>query len=162
MRFSLLLVLALAACTSAPKAPGVDVVWNRVADPQAVCEGLSGRKEFFRVLGCSKWNEVNADGARVCSIYAPMPRDERDVQRLATLGHELMHCFEGNWHDRWGHMKSERLAGHDHQLPRLDARVGAMHGEGEIDVQHVAERSAGAQDAQAEADVGEPAGRRIR
>jgi hypothetical protein len=40
----------------------------------------------------------------VCAIYAPAPRNERDVQRFATLGHELMHCFDGNWHDRWGRM----------------------------------------------------------
>jgi hypothetical protein len=80
------------------------VVWTRLDDPQAVCEGLSGRREFFKILGCSKWNEVRPDGSRVCSIYAPPPRDERDLQRMATLGHELMHCFDGNWHDRWGHM----------------------------------------------------------
>ena len=36
--------------------------------------------------------------------YAPAPRSERDLQRFATLGHELMHCFDGNWHDRWGRM----------------------------------------------------------
>jgi hypothetical protein len=42
----------------------------------------------------------------VCSIYAPAPRSERDLQRFATLGHELMHCFDGNWHDRWGRMNT--------------------------------------------------------
>ncbi len=98
--------LFLAACASAPKPESGDIqiVWTRVDDPHQVCEGLSGRKEFFRILGCSKWKDVRADGTRVCSIYAPSPRDERDLQRFATLGHELMHCFEGNWHDRWGHM----------------------------------------------------------
>ena len=37
---------------------------------------------------------------------------ERDRERFLTLGHELMHCFEGNWHDRWGRMhdKDPRLA----------------------------------------------------
>jgi hypothetical protein len=44
-----------------------------------------------------------------------MPRSERDTERLATLGHELMHCFDGNWHDQWGRMKpaEERAAAGD-------------------------------------------------
>ena len=50
-------------------------------------------------------------GPRVCAIYAPAPRSERDLQGFATLGHELMHCFDGNWHDRWGRMTApQRVA----------------------------------------------------
>lgn len=102
-----LVVLALlAGCATAepPRGGTIDVVWNRVEDPHAACQGLSGRTELFRILGCSKWNDVRPDGSRVCSIYAPMPRNERDTERLVTLGHELMHCFDGSWHDRWGRM----------------------------------------------------------
>jgi len=105
--FLALLIALLPACasTTAPADSGVAVVWNRVEDPHAACEALSGRKNFFNVLGCSQWSEPKAEGApRVCSIYAPAPRNERDTQRFATLGHELMHCFDGNWHDRWGRM----------------------------------------------------------
>jgi hypothetical protein len=96
----------LPACVSTPPAdPRVAVVWNRVEEPHQVCESLSGRKAFFNVLGCSHWSEpATQGGPRVCSIYAPEPRSERDTQRFATLGHELMHCFDGNWHDRWGRM----------------------------------------------------------
>ena len=106
MRGLLFLVVALAGCAAPqkPESGDITIVWNRIEDPHGACEGLSGRKEFFRILGCSNWKDTRADGARVCSIYAPAPRDERDLQRFATLGHELMHCFEGNWHDRWGHM----------------------------------------------------------
>lgn len=108
MKYLIFMVL-LSACAAAepPRGGTVDVVWNRVDDPQAACEGASGRREMFRVLGCSKWNDVRRDGSRVCSIYAPMPRSERDTERLATLGHELMHCFDGSWHDRWGRMNPE-------------------------------------------------------
>ena len=102
-----LLLLAGCATPQPPRGGTVDVVWNRVEDPNAACRGLSGRAELFRILGCSKWNDVRADGSRVCSIYAPMPRSERDTERLATLGHELMHCFDGSWHDRWGNMTPE-------------------------------------------------------
>lgn len=105
--FLMMMATLLPACaaTTPPPDAGVAVVWNRVEDPHAVCESLSGRKSFFNVLGCSHWSAPAAEGgARVCSIYAPAPRSERDLQRFATLGHELMHCFEGNWHDRWGRM----------------------------------------------------------
>jgi hypothetical protein len=107
--FFILMATLLPACaaTTPPPDAGVAVVWNRVDDPHTVCESLSGRKNFFNVLGCSHWSAPPAaGGARVCSIYAPAPRSERDVQRFATLGHELMHCFDGNWHDRWGRMNA--------------------------------------------------------
>ena len=99
-------LLFLAACSTTPPADsGVAVVWNRVERPHELCESLSGRKNFFNILGCSQRVEPAEEGGpRVCNIYAPMPRNERDVQRFATLGHELMHCFDGNWHDRWGRM----------------------------------------------------------
>ena len=125
MRFSLLaLIAALPACAAPSPAPGssVAVVWNRVEDPHTTCESLSGRKNFFNVLGCSQWSQAAAAGApRVCSIYAPAPRNERDLQRFATLGHELMHCFDGNWHDRWGRMNA----------PAQNAAVGASAARGE-------------------------------
>ena len=109
-------LIVLAACTSAARQPGDDVmvVWNRVDDPQAVCQKLSGQAQVFAIRGCSKWNETDSAGKRVCAIYAPMPRSEMDTQRFVTLGHELLHCFDGNWHDRWGRMnpgESQAAAG---------------------------------------------------
>ena len=104
--FAFLLVL-LSACSATPPSSDADVVivWNRVEEPHRVCEALSGRKSFFNVLGCSHWVEAQAKGGpRTCAIYAPEPRTEKDLQRFATLGHELMHCFDGNWRDRWGRM----------------------------------------------------------
>jgi len=102
--FALALV-ALPGCASTHKNVDdpVEVVWFRLDDPQKTCERLSGRPEIFRILGCSKWS----DSRRTCAIFAPMPRDEKDTQRMATLGHELMHCFDGNWHDRYGRMNDK-------------------------------------------------------
>jgi hypothetical protein len=97
-----ILALLLAGCAAKPPAAGnaVEIVWQRVDEPHALCESLSGRKSFFNVFGCAQRSQS------VCTIYAPAPRSERDLQRFATLGHELMHCFDGNWHDRWGRMNA--------------------------------------------------------
>jgi hypothetical protein len=102
-----ILLLLLSACSAAPPVadPRVAVVWVRVEEPHELCESLSGRRSFFTIRGCSRSSEPAEEGGpRVCAIYAPAPRSERDVQAFATLGHELMHCFNGNWHDRWGRM----------------------------------------------------------
>lgn len=110
MRLALLaaavLVAGCAAAPSAERRDTVEVVWMRVDDVHRTCQGLAGRKEFLAILGCSRWSTE----MRRCEIYAPAPRSEADVQRFATLGHELMHCFEGNWHDRWGRMEKEKRA----------------------------------------------------
>ena len=99
---------ALAACAQ-PQSAGdhVTIVWNRVDDVQAACQKIAGRKEVFAIRGCSKWTDSPRSSERVCTIYAPAPESEMDAQSFATLGHELMHCFDGNWHDRWGRMKPE-------------------------------------------------------
>jgi hypothetical protein len=104
-----LLGLFIAGCSAVKneESAPVQVVWQKVDDVQAACEDASGRREIFRILGCSKWR---ADGAqRTCTIYAPAPRDERDKERFATLGHEFMHCTDGNWHDKWGRMSDDRV-----------------------------------------------------
>ena len=111
MRALALAAALLGACASpAKQAPEhVVVVWQRVDDIQATCNQLSGRKELFRLRGCSKWTD--SAESRTCAIYAPAPKSEMDTQAFATLGHELMHCFDGRWHDRWGRMNpGERQA----------------------------------------------------
>ncbi len=116
-RWAALAFVAVAACASQQKAGDhVTVVWNRVdpEDLQSVCQNLAGRKEVFAIRGCSKWVDGAGPGERVCNIYAAAPKNEMDSQHFATLGHELLHCFDGNWHDRWGRMnpdESEAAAG---------------------------------------------------
>jgi len=105
LRWTLFLALAGCASTTQTSRDNVTIVWNRVDDPHAACQKLDGstRKEVFAIRGCSKWSDA-ANGSRVCSIYARPPKNEMDTQAFATLGHELMHCMDGNWHDRWGRM----------------------------------------------------------
>ena len=123
----LALLLAVPACVSTTNDPRdkVAVVWNRVDDTQAACQELTGKKEIYAIRGCSKWNDSESD-VRVCNIYARLPKNEADTQAFATLGHEMMHCFEGNWHDRWG-----RMLPADPQASRKAAGVAAQVGDGE-------------------------------
>lgn len=46
-----------------------------------------------RVKGLSVWNDND------CTIYAYEPKDVNDFERMETLGHELLHCFRGSYHD---------------------------------------------------------------
>ena len=104
--------LVLAACATPQRSSDqVKVVWNRVDDVQTVCQNLAGRKEVFAIRGCSKWADAVDSGERTCNIYVPAPKSEMDTQTFATMGHELLHCFDGNWHDRWGRMTPEEIAG---------------------------------------------------
>jgi hypothetical protein len=104
LRWAAFAVLAACATPSQSPADNVTIVWNRVEDPHAVCNGLTPRKEVFAIRGCSKWSDASG-GRRICNIYTREPKNEADTQAFVTLGHELMHCFDGNWHDRWGRME---------------------------------------------------------
>jgi hypothetical protein len=98
----------LSACASKPLDADdpVRVVWQRVDDAQVACQKVAGHKEIYKIRGCSK-RETTRAGERLCTIYAAEPGSETDTDAFTTLGHELMHCFDGKWHDRWGRMKPE-------------------------------------------------------
>ena len=107
--FFALLLAVLPGCAASPPAQQVQIVWTRVENPRQHCEEAAGRRELWNVRGCAIWS-VNGN-VRQCQIIAPEPRNERDAERFATLGHELLHCFDGSWHDRWGRMNSPTYAG---------------------------------------------------
>lgn len=109
MRAFLPLLLFLAGCAAMKDeaTTPVHIVWQKVDDVHATCQEISGRREIFRIMGCSRWRDEG--DRRTCTIYAPAPQNERDAQAFATLGHELMHCTDGNWHDRWGRMNDAKV-----------------------------------------------------
>jgi hypothetical protein len=88
----------------------VAIVWHKVDNPHAACQKLSSQPQLFRVLGCSTWKDVEVistesnskSRSRVCHIYARQPVSHLDYDRFKTLGHEMMHCFNGQWHDKYG------------------------------------------------------------
>lgn len=90
------LAAALAGCAT-PQATQFRVEWTD--NPQSVCDRTN---VIGRVVGCAKRE------GDTCVIHAVRPRDERDMQRFATLGHELMHCAEGQWHDQHGRMLAKK------------------------------------------------------
>ncbi len=84
-------------------APGglATIRWVVSDTPTEDCNLLSrSKKMVFTSRGCSSWSDRQA--VRECSIIAPMPRHERDFERIATLGHEFWHCIHGRWHDDYG------------------------------------------------------------
>lgn len=88
---ALIATAALVGCASAPPNT-VLVQWHKMehAQVQQVCtEGLDDGKRF--IAACYKMID------KVCHIYAG------DGQtKMAALGHELKHCFDGNFHDNDG------------------------------------------------------------
>ena len=90
-------LLALSACaTTTPES--VSVRWVRVAieDIHKVCKDRHGAGAIVlgHYRGCSTWNR----DARVCTIWAPDFPEQKQRELMATLGHELKHCFDGPWH----------------------------------------------------------------
>ena len=89
--------LALSACaTTTPQS--VSVRWVRVAleDVHNVCAKQHGAGAIVlgHYRGCSTWNR----DAGVCTIWAPDFPEQKQRELMATLGHELKHCFDGAWH----------------------------------------------------------------
>ncbi len=68
----------------------MSITLKSVDNVQQVCEAESkrrlGRSFGFAVNACSFW-----DGD-ACTIIVPRQRS------MHTLGHELLHCYQGNWH----------------------------------------------------------------
>lgn len=49
------------------------------------------------VNGTAVWFDAN--GQRYCTIYMIKPYGLNDFQGLQTLGHEVLHCTEGRFHN---------------------------------------------------------------
>ena len=68
----------------------VDVNWVDSYDdiPRYASEHVGGAAIYYEV-----------DGKRYCSIYTVKPYNAGDFENLNTLGHELLHCTDGNFHN---------------------------------------------------------------
>lgn len=70
----------------------VEIIW--ISDVDSVNKQLNSRGEY--VAGSSQTSSLRDD---LCLIYAHIPESETDIQRLTALGHEVLHCFVGQFHD---------------------------------------------------------------
>lgn len=72
------------------KTDSVTITWRAVDNVQRVCEEESkkrGNNGFgYTVNACSFWVENQ------CTIIT------KKQVNMHTLGHEVRHCFQGNWH----------------------------------------------------------------
>jgi len=87
-------------CASAPRAddahaaPTRTITWVMVENPNAVCGNLIPGRALWSIDACADWRDANN-----CVIYARPPSDESDRQSMFRLGHEVLHCFVGDFHN---------------------------------------------------------------
>ena len=92
--------MVLTGCTTIPDAPFQPlnsserltnkpiVMWEVVDDVDGHCKKLNDKiPKVLTVYGCAQ------PAKTWCKIYTGK------TTTMATLGHELRHCFEGNWHE---------------------------------------------------------------
>jgi len=70
----------------------MSINWIAVDDVNAVCNKerkTQGQSTFgYSIKACSFWNY----DAKTCTIIT------KKNTNMHTLGHEMRHCFQGNWH----------------------------------------------------------------
>jgi hypothetical protein len=75
----------------------VTVTWQRASlvDADRACRDLGVKAMPFPlavVPACARWDNNS------CIIIAPEPAHKHDMESMALLGHELLHCFVGEFH----------------------------------------------------------------
>ena len=87
--------------TQIPYHPDMDrksstITWIR--DPKIVNEKLTALDKKYgdiqgTTVGYAEWKSGK------CKIWALEPINEYDREAMDTLGHEMLHCFRGDFHD---------------------------------------------------------------
>ena len=60
----------------------------------AFCESIIDRPGDH-LDGCARWSKDRTS----CEIYVTAPEYANDFARMATIGHEVWHCFRGRFHN---------------------------------------------------------------
>lgn len=72
------------------------VVWKVVNNASETCQQESKKRGFggwpYKVYACTFWNENNGNPS-ACTIYTDR------YTNMHQIGHELRHCFQGQYHD---------------------------------------------------------------
>ena len=68
------------------------ITWKPVKNVQKTCEAEHAKRNLpvpnYAVDACSFWNFTT----RTCTIFT------RQSPTMHDLGHEVRHCFQGDWH----------------------------------------------------------------
>jgi len=63
----------------------------------------TGEKANWVIIGALSGESAKIprykEGTVKCAVWAFKPEGEHDYRYLQTLGHEVLHCFKGNYHD---------------------------------------------------------------
>ena len=77
----------------------VEIVFRQATDINKACDAESHKRGLggmsYGVEACSFWNGSKSE----CLIITPKKVN------FHTLGHEVRHCLQGNWHDMNGEIK---------------------------------------------------------
>jgi len=69
-----------------PNLPEKIIRWVVLENVSSFCQGKMPALSNQRILACSEYNN------HTCTIYTGPVTD------MAIVGHEIRHCFEGQWH----------------------------------------------------------------
>jgi hypothetical protein len=69
-----------------PNLPEKTIRWVVLENVSSFCQGKMPALSNQRILACSEYNN------HTCTIYTGPVTD------MAIVGHEIRHCFEGQWH----------------------------------------------------------------
>jgi hypothetical protein len=73
------------------------ITWVITDDPDQTCREVSRkfskRVMLYKTLGCADWSDPEN-----CVIYTRAPVTGYDKRTMETMGHEMLHCFAGNFH----------------------------------------------------------------
>jgi hypothetical protein len=97
---TLILLTLLTGCTTTFDTRPVNdvstITWVRYIDPfvlDARCREITKISIFAEINGCAEFDLVN----KTCKIHTMNPKSENDGI-LHRMGHEMKHCFDGDFH----------------------------------------------------------------
>lgn len=89
-----ILALLLLGCEQAT--PDVITLTRIYAKDEAELRRYCGDDLIIEPLGCQRGGKMT--GSSRCTVYLLKPRGFDDHRRVETLGHEVLHCFDGRTH----------------------------------------------------------------
>ena len=69
-----------------------------ITDPTSIQEAFNKANETEQAPSGMLRTGLAVYNTKDCTIYAYEPTDVNDRERMYVLGHELLHCFRGDYH----------------------------------------------------------------